>query len=73
MVVEYSTVRQTGRVCYYSSFLFMCMSGMVIDYREDTVTDAWHHLNTLLTSLPSLTTPFQQAIDVLNECFDKYR
>ncbi|KAK3896232.1 hypothetical protein Pcinc_000088 [Petrolisthes cinctipes] len=46
--------------------------GMVVDYKEDTVTDAWHHLDTLLASSPSLATPFQQAVDVLNQCFDEY-
>ncbi|XP_069949334.1 FAD synthase isoform X2 [Cherax quadricarinatus] len=43
-----------------------------IDYKEDTVTSPWEHIDRLLLSSPSLQTPIQEALDILSKCFDRY-
>lgn len=47
--------------------------GTVIDYKEDTVTSPWDYIDNLSILNPSLEAPLQEALDILNQCFDRYR
>lgn len=46
--------------------------GTPIDYKEDTVTSPWEHIDKLLETTPSLQAPVQEAIDIINQCMEKY-
>ncbi|XP_047471677.1 FAD synthase-like isoform X1 [Penaeus chinensis] len=46
--------------------------GTVIDYKEDTVTSPWDYIDHLSALNPSLEAPLQEALDILNQCFDRY-
>ncbi|CAL4177858.1 unnamed protein product, partial [Meganyctiphanes norvegica] len=46
--------------------------GWIIDYISDTVSSPWPHIQKLLASSSSLKPALTEALDIINQCFDKY-
>lgn len=44
----------------------------IIDYTYDTVSTPWSHIEKLLTESSSLKQALTEALDIINQCFDKY-
>uniref|UniRef100_A0A0P4W1D7 FAD synthase n=2 Tax=Scylla olivacea TaxID=85551 RepID=A0A0P4W1D7_SCYOL len=46
--------------------------GTPIEYKEDTVTSPWEHIDKLLEITPSLQAPVQEATSIIHQCMEKY-
>ncbi|XP_076035899.1 FAD synthase-like [Oratosquilla oratoria] len=44
----------------------------IIEYNPDTISSAEYHIGNLISSVPSLSSPVKEAVDILEQCFTRY-